>query len=181
MPPQDQGDVNKDQSNVVLRVLRQLDKVLTAEDKPLAAAYVKAKAWDLGKGQMSTEDLRRAFAKRMGLRILLDVNQLKRAIRDGAQHGIWVYYNPEEQVGYGPPSPAPLVQISDETLLYASDEAKRLNIPVKGEVVAPPEEMCPVCGMPTSRCICDAGPLQPPTRLHAEGAPAQVFQAILDQ
>jgi hypothetical protein len=110
--------VNTDQSAVILRVLRQLDKVLTADDKPLAAAYVKAKAWDAGQAQMSTEELRRAFARRTGLRMLLDLNQLKKAIRDGAKQGIWIYYDPQERVDYGPLSPAPLVQIDEDTLLY---------------------------------------------------------------
>lgn len=187
LPAQDLGEVSADQSAVVLRVLRQLDKVLTADDKPLAAAYVKAKAWDAGQMQMSTEDLRRAFAKRLGLRMLLDLNQLKRAIRDGVTQGIWVYYDPREQIGYGPSSPAPLVQIDENTLLYTPEEAKRLGIPIKGEETTRPLERCPVCGNPIPRCTCadeaisvPSGP-RPRPPIHAEGAPAQVFQAIADQ
>lgn len=190
LPAQEQGDVRTDQSTVVLRVLRQLDKVLTAEDAPRAAAYLKAKAWDAGQDHMSTEDLRRAFARRLGLPILLDLNQLKRTIRDGATQGVWIYYNPHEQAGYGPPSPAPLVQISEDTLLYTPEEARRLGIPVRGEE-PPPEQAqvqaCPVCGNPVQACTCadviPGGPNPPAGRivLHAEGAPAQVFQAILDQ
>jgi hypothetical protein len=180
LPAQDQGEVEKDQSAVVLRVLRQLGKVLTADDKPMAAAFVKAKAWDLNQPQLTTEDLRRAFARRIGLRILLDPNQLKRTIRDGAEQGTWVYYDAQEQVGYAAVSPAPLVRISEDAVLYAPEEAKRLGLKIKGE--EPAEERCPVCGRPTDQCICGQEPQpEPRIRLHAEGAPGQAFQAIVDQ
>jgi hypothetical protein len=194
LPAQEQGDVNADQSATVLRVLRQLEKVLTAEDAPLAAAYLKAKAWDAGQTQMSTEDLRRAFAKRLGLRILLDPNQLKRTIRDGVKQGVWIYYDPHEQAGYGPPSPAPLVQLSEDVLLYTPEEARRLGIPIKGEQPAPSSEQepgpqtCPVCGNPVQACTCGGGPggngpepRPPRIVLRAEGVPAQAFQALVDQ
>lgn len=186
LPPQEQGEVQKDQTDVVLRALRQLDKVLTADDSPLAAAFVRAKAWEQGQAQMTTEDLRRAFAQRLGLRMLLDVNQLKRAIRDGVQQGLWVYYAPQEQVGYGRQSPAPLVQIDTDSVLYLPEEARRRGIPIKGE--QPPdselEERCPVCGQLVAACTCGEetnGRPPPVHRLHAEGPPAQVFQAIVDQ
>jgi len=192
LPAQDQGEVNQDQSNVVLRVLKQLQKVLTADDPTLPAAFVKAKAWDAGQVTISTEDLRRAFARRMGLRILLDLNQLKKTIRNGISQGIWVYYDTEEQIGYGSVSPAPLVQISEDALLYTPEEAKRLGLPIKGEGEPGPgpEATCPICHRPISQCICgqvcpvcgqDPCVCEKRVRLHAEGAPAQAFQGILDQ
>ena len=63
LPAQDQGDVDKDQTNVILRVLRALKKVLTADDDQLSGLYVKSKAWDQNQLSMSTEDLRKAFAR----------------------------------------------------------------------------------------------------------------------
>jgi hypothetical protein len=67
LQPDEQGEVEKDQSEVVLRVLKGLDKVLTADDKPLNPQYLKAKAWPSGTPSLSTEDLRRAFALRTSL------------------------------------------------------------------------------------------------------------------
>jgi hypothetical protein len=159
-------------------VLRQLDKVLTAEDKPLAAAYVKAKAWQANRASMTTEELRRAFSQRLGMRIILDVNHLKTTIKDGAKQGTWIYYDSAEQMGYGPPSPAPLVQISKDTALYEPQEAKRTGIKIKGEEVDT-DETCPVCGKAADECVCGADDGDKTTvRIHAEGAPAQVFQAL---
>ena len=185
LPAQDQGEVDQNQANVVLRVFKQLQKVLTADDTPLAAAYVRAKAWDAGQSSISTEDLRRAFARRMGLRILLDVNQLKKTIRDGVSAGVWIYFNAEEQMGYGKASPIPAIQISEDAILYSVEEAKRLGLQVKGEqgVVEGREQKCPVCGEPVEECTCGEGGGEPstPIRLHGEGAPSQACQQILDQ
>jgi hypothetical protein len=184
LPAQDQGEVDQNQSNVVLRVLKQLQKVLTADDNPLAAAYVKAKAWDANQASISTEDLRRSFARRMGLRILLDLNQLKRTIRDGITAGVWSYFDTAEQAGYSKASPIPAIQISEDAILYTVEEAKRLGLRIKGEEKGePPPRTCPVCGKPEEECICGEVGEGPPgvTRLHGEGAPSQAFQQVLDQ
>ena len=188
VPPQDQGEVVKDQTLVVLRVLKPLGKILTGDDPPKAAMWLKAKAWPQGKDAVTTEDLRRAFAQRIGLPILLDPNQLKRTIKDGVKQGQWVYYATEEEVGYGVNSPTPLVQVSEDVELYTAEEAKRKGVKIKGEEGLP--ETCPVCGNPAQACICaklcpkcgqDPCACAKPRRLHAEGAPAQVFQRIADQ
>ncbi len=194
LPPQDQGEVQHDQTHVVVRALKALQKVLTADDSPLSAAFVHAKAWDAGQAVMSADDLQRAFARRMALPILLDVNQLKKIIRNGISQGVWVYYDSATQIGYGKNSPVPAVQISDEALLYTPEEARRLGLRIKGEtdVVLPPGGTCPVCGKPVAECICGTTPPCPvcgkspcicgqEVRLHADGAPAQAFQALADQ
>ena len=45
LPAQQQGDVNKDQTQVVLRLLRELGKVRTADDKGIPPVFVRQKAW----------------------------------------------------------------------------------------------------------------------------------------
>ena len=62
---EEQGKVQQDQTEVVLKALKNLEKVLTADDKPLNAQYVKAKAWTMNAVSVSTEDLRREFCKRL--------------------------------------------------------------------------------------------------------------------
>jgi predicted AAA+ superfamily ATPase len=186
LPAQEQGDVEKDQSAVLLRVLKQLDKVITADDAAMPAAYVKAKAWSPGQASLSTEDLRREFAKRLGLKMLLDLNQLKKTIKAGVAQGTWVYFDSAEQVGYAKNSPPPLIQVSEDALLYTPEEAARLGLRIKGVETTARE--CPLCHQ--HPCVCgeeegEGAEAAPGTkkRLHAraEGAPAQVFQAIADQ
>jgi len=192
LPAQDQGETEKDQSQVLLKILKDLGKVKTADDQPLAPHYLKSKGWPVNQESLSTEELRRSFAQRLGLPLLLDVGQLKRTIKEGVKHGVWVYYDPREDIGYGPDSPSPLVQLDDDTLLYLPEEAKRLGLKLKGE--RPPETSgevtCPVCGNPAAECTCDqVCPVcqqYPCTckkagHLRAEGSPAQAFQALADQ
>jgi hypothetical protein len=184
LPAQDQGEVNQDQTNVVLRVLKQLQKALTADDPTLPAAFVKAKAWDAGQATISTEDLRRAFARRLGLRFLLDLNQLKKTIRNGVSQGVWIYYDSATVIGYGQASPLPAVQVGEEAFLYTPEEARRVGLRIKGEEEKPPEDTCPVCHNPVSQCTCGLEPevdTRKLIRLHAEGAPGQAFQSLLDQ
>jgi hypothetical protein len=138
---EEQGKVQQDQADVILKALKNLEKVLTADDKPLNAQYVKAKAWPQNTVSMSTEDLRREFCKRLGLKMLLDINQLKKTIREGVQKGTWVYYATSEGAGYGEPSPAPMVEISEDATLYTPDEAQRVGIKIKG--AEPDVQVCP--------------------------------------
>ena len=192
LPAQEQGDVDKDQTNVVLRVMRALGKVLTADDEPLQALYVKAKAWDLKQESMSTEDLRKAFARKISLRMILDINQLKKTIQNGVKTGVWLYYDSAEAFAYDRESPQPVIKISDETVLYLPAEAARLGLRIKGKwtPVAVPggegaearELLCLVCGKPESQCICGiGGETVRPAKVTGEGAVLQAFQQVLDQ
>lgn len=179
----EQGKVQQDQTEVVLKALKNLEKVLTADDKPLNAQYLKAKAWPANSVSITTDDLRREFCKRLGLRILLDINQLKKTIRDGVQKGIWIYFPASEGVGYGEPSPTPLIEISEDATLYTLDEAQRVGVKIKG--AQPEVETCPVCNK--IPCVCDqeeeatgnSGDGKP-RRVSGEGTPAQAFQTIAD-
>ncbi len=184
---QDQGEVNQDQSEVVLRVLKSLEKIQTQDTQPLSAKFVKARAWDMGQTHLSTEDLRKAFARKMNLRMMLDLNQLKKTIRNGIEQDIWIYYDASEQTGYSAESPLPTIQISDEARLYVPEEYKHLGWSIKGVTpitppggIDAPVERCPICQNPIDQCTC--GTLLPPTReaLQGSGAPAQAFQRLYD-
>jgi hypothetical protein len=67
-------------------------------------------------------------------------------------------------------------------LLYTPEEAQRLGIKIKG--TEGEQRTCAVCKKPESECICDREdePVEKrPTRVQAEGPPAQSFQAVADQ
>lgn len=190
LPAQEQGEVEKDQSAVVLRALGQQQKLLSGNDPALAAAYVKSRAWDTNQVSMTTEDLRQAFARRLALPILLDLNQLKKTVSNGIKSQVWVYYDAAAGLGYDHESPPPAVQVSDEAYLYLPEEAARLELPIKGKEKKKPdtgtatsEQTCPLCGQPASRCTCgedtDTGVKKEPLR--GEGVPQQAFQQLLDR
>ena len=185
LPAQDQGEVNQDQSEVVLRVLWQQQKTLTGDSPTLAAAYAKSRGWDTHQASMTTEELRESFARRLGLPILLDIHQLKKTILNGIKGHVWVYYDAGAELGYDADSPPPAVQVSGEAYLYLPEEAARLNLPIKGKVdrlKPPPEPECPLCGHPQSQCTCgeDVTLTPRPEPLRAQGVPQQAFQHLLD-
>ena len=182
--------MDKDQSNVALRVLKSLKKVLTADDELLSAAYVRSKAWDQHQTSMTTDDLRKAFARKIGLRILLDLGQLKKTIENGVKTGTWIYYDATEQFGYDRDTPPSAWRIADDAILYLPDEAAHLKVRIKGkwqpgEKPDPiePGALCPVCGRPEKDCICgiaDPDKQTIPAKFMGQGAVAQAFQQIID-
>lgn len=199
LPAQAQGEVDKDQSQVVLKRLKDLNKVLTADDAPLPAAYLKSKAWPGEQPSMTTEALRKAFCQKLALKMLLDVNQLKKSIRNGIEQGTWVYFDANSQRAYGKEAPPPPISINEEAILYLPEEAERLGLwppkdtcPLCGkgktECVCKPE-LCPVCKKPVQECTCDKvvcpkcgkDPCVCEGVLKAEGPPGQALQSIFDQ
>lgn len=197
LPAQDQGDINKNQSDVVLKRLRDLNKVLTADDQMLSAHYVKSKAWLGDQQSMTTESLRKVFAQKFSLKMLLDPNQLKKTVKNGIEQGTWVYYESESKKAYGKDSVSPYIKISEDVQLYIPEEAERLKL------LEPPQEICSKCGKNKSDCICqeEICPVcknlvtkcscgECPTchkspcicgEIVAEGLPSQSLQSISDQ
>jgi hypothetical protein len=196
LPAQDQGDVKKDQSEVVLKRLKDLNKVLTADDQMMSAAYLKSKAWPGEQQSITTESLRKTFAQKFSLKILLDVNQLKKTIKNGVEQGIWVYYEPETGKAYNIQTTVPLVKISEDVQLYTPEEADRLGLFKKSAETCPdcghPNDQCkcevskcPVCNMPENQCACSGTGTEhlpsPSSTYQAEGTPGQSIQAIIDK
>ena len=189
VPPQGQGDTNIDQTNVVVRVLHSLQKIRASDDDPLSGAYVKAKAWDKNQVEMSSEELRRAFARKVGLPILLDVNQLQRSIENGVKTRVWVYYDTRDDWAYDHESPPTFWEISDHTRLYAPAEAERLKLRIKGKWQSPqppsdgdengsiPEEDDEPPAELLEEILGDGRP----ARIEGSGPPQQAFQQIWDQ
>lgn len=188
VPPQGQGDTNPDQVNVIVRLLHNLEKVRTSDDNPLPAAYVKGKAWDRNQVEMSTEELRKAFARKVSLPLLLDVNQLQRTIENGVKTRQWLYYNTRDEWAYDEDSPPTFWEVGDHTRLYAPAEAERLQLHIKGKW-QPPAAAPGSDGAgstvtddepPESLLISVIGAGRP-TQITGAGVPAQAFQQVLDR
>jgi len=178
LPAQDQGEVERDQSQVLLDALRRLEKVYTADSEPIDPQFLKSKAWTVGRRAVAVVDLLRAFATRRGLRMLLDPRPLRQGILNGVERGAWIYYDPIEGVGYGATSPPPAISLEGEAELLEPEEARARGVRVKGEAVEP--ERCPVCGNVAEACTC-APPAPAAERvLVGSGAVDQALQQVLD-
>ncbi|MCD6328571.1 ATP-binding protein [bacterium] len=177
LPPQDQGKAPRDQTPVVLQMLVNEGKVLTADDKPLNPAFVKARAWDAEAQTMTTEDIRKSFATKIRLKMVLDPNQLKKTIREGVRNGTWIYYDAKKEIGYGRRSRPLSPELSDDAVLLTLDEAQRRDIHIDGEKVGP--EVCPLCG--SDPCTCGDEGIEDTREISGEGPPRQAFRAIIDR
>lgn len=93
LPAQDSSDVkgNKNQQDVILKVLKDCQKIRSEDAAPYAPVYILQKAWLAGLDRMTTKALKEAFAKDLSLNILLDaeVPKLRDTIRKGLQNGDW--------------------------------------------------------------------------------------------
>ena len=190
VPAQGQGDTNVDHANVIVRLLHNLEKVRTSDDNTLPGAYVKAKAWDRNQVDMTTEDLRRAFARKVSLPLLLDVNQLQRTVENGVKTRQWVYFDTREDWAYDQESPPTFWEISEHTRLYAPAEAERLQLRIKGKW-QPPAQPVPTDSPTPGAGTVDDEPPQTwlddvigtgrPLQIAGSGLPAQAFQQVLDK
>ena len=183
LPAQEQGNVNRDQAQVILGMLREVGKVRTADDKGIPPLFVRQKAWPANAERVSPLRIRKEFAARVGLPVLLDINLLKEAVKLGIKAGQWLYFDPAQGCAYSKESPtSPLVEITGEVELIVPAAAGEIPICGKREPSPPPLGKCPLCGNPQDGCTCAAQPPGPADRevLSAAGSPSQAFQRVVD-
>lgn len=79
------------QQEVILKALKDCQKIRPEGDKPYAPAYILQKVWPAGLDSWTSKALREAFAKDLSLHILLDaeVAKLRDTVREGLLSGHW--------------------------------------------------------------------------------------------
>ncbi len=180
--------MNRDQTQVVLGLVRELGKVRTADDTALAPAYVRQKAWPANAERVTPRQIRKEFASRVGLPVLLDINLLKETIKLGIKAGQWLYFDPGKGCAYSNESPtSPLVEITDDVELILPEAAA--GVPICGKEEPPPtataKGKCLLCKNPHDACTCSIGFPGPgsggPTgALIGKGSPSRAFQRVVD-
>ncbi|GJD19905.1 hypothetical protein RIVM261_048610 [Rivularia sp. IAM M-261] len=93
LPPQDASEMKgkNNQQEVILKALKDCQKIRSEEAPQYAPAYILQKVWLAGLDHWSTKALKEAFAKDLSLNILLDadISKLRDTIRQGLQGGHW--------------------------------------------------------------------------------------------
>lgn len=93
LPAQDASDVKgkNNQQDVILKTLKDCQKIRADDAASYAPAYILQKVWPSGLTYWTTKALKEAFAKDLGLNILLDAEiiKLRDTIRQGLQTGSW--------------------------------------------------------------------------------------------
>lgn len=93
LPAQDSSDVKgkNNQQDVILKALKDCQKIRAEESPPYAPAYILQKVWLSGLNHWTTKALKEAFAKDLSLNIFVDaeISKLRDTIRQGLQTGNW--------------------------------------------------------------------------------------------
>ena len=126
LPAESSSDVkgNKNQQDVILKSLKDCQKIRAEDAGAFAPAYILQKVWLAGLDHWTTKALKEEFAKSLGLQMLLDADipKLRETIRKGIQEGQWdlkvgtkVYIRGED--GKLPNLPD-MIEFSDRMELY---------------------------------------------------------------
>nr|WP_242016564.1 DUF499 domain-containing protein [Pseudanabaena cinerea] len=133
LPAESSSDVkgNKNQQDVILKSLKDCQKIRAEDAGAFAPAYILQKVWLAGLDHWTTKALKEEFAKSLGLQMLLDADipKLRETIRKGIQEGQWdlkvgtkVYIRGDDGKGQGSKHDAcatpDTIEFSDRMELY---------------------------------------------------------------
>jgi hypothetical protein len=104
------------------RILQEQKKLITAQDKPDAPAYVRDQTPLKTKGEITTLALRNEFRRAPKLSILLSDTPLAVCIREGIHASVFIYR--EGNQVWGPGDPEPAIQISDNAFVHTTTDAR---------------------------------------------------------
>ena len=109
----------------IMRALRELSKLQSAEDEPHSPSYVRDRT-PLRKGQITTRALRDEFRKDPALPILIGDDIFIRCVRRGVEQGEYVYQR--ETLLYGPGDPHAHVVIDEDSFVFTMAYAKNKGV-----------------------------------------------------
>ncbi len=93
MPADSSGEVkgNKNQQDVILKSLKDCQKIRAEDAGAFAPAYILQKVWLAGIDYWTTKALKEEFSKNLGLQMLLDadISKLRETVREGIRSGQW--------------------------------------------------------------------------------------------
>ncbi len=154
LPAQDSSDVKgkNNQQDVILKALKDCQKIRPEDALSFAPAYVLQKVWPAGLDHWTTKALREAFAKDLGLNILLDaeIAKLRDTIRQGLLSGQWDLKVGERvliKTDEGVPALPETIEFSDRMELYRRgilEPPKPREIELSAQVMPSSEPTKPV-------------------------------------
>ncbi len=120
----------------VVRALRDLGKLRTADDEPDSPTYVRDRT-PLRQGQMTTAALRNEFRRDPALPMLVGDDVFVRGIRRGVESGDYVYR--QADLVYGPGDPAAAIAIDEQATVLTMSFAHGKGIWPRREPDPPPD------------------------------------------
>ena len=120
----------------VVRALRDLGKLRTADDEPDSPTYVRDRT-PLRQGQMTTAALRNEFRRDPALPMLVGDDVFVRGIRRGVDSREYVYQHGD--LVYGPGDPAVAIAIDEQATVMTMAFARDNDVWPRSEPDAPPD------------------------------------------
>ncbi len=127
---EDQGEPKANHTEAVLRRLRDLEKVKSADDEPLAPALVRKWIFGEEEGAVPLQAVFERFAERVRLPLLLEPTYLKEVVRLGLRAREWLYYDQRAHLAYDADEHISDIVIDGEHWLMLPAEAKRRGVPI---------------------------------------------------
>ena len=119
----------------IVRALRNLNKLRLSEDEPDSPVYVRDRT-PLRKGQITTLSLRDEFRRDPALPILVGDDIFVRGVRNGIEHGEYVYQRGD--LLFGPGDPPASIMIDEQSVIFTMACARNIGIWPR-QPVDPPE------------------------------------------
>jgi hypothetical protein len=165
---EDQGDTRANHTETVLRRLRELNKVKSAEDAPMAPALVRRDAFGKDEGMVTLQSLFERFAERVRLPLLLEPTYLKEVVRLGIRNKVWLYCDLAANLAYDSDQDLPDIVIDAQHALALPSEVEAKGIPIYRRE-RPSREGRAAEGEAVT--LMDREPVAAPLRLEAHGDP----------
>jgi hypothetical protein len=127
---EDQGETRVNHTETILGILRELNKVKSADDAPLSPALVRQNAFGKDEGAVSVRALYERFAERVRLPLLLEPTYLKEIVRLGVRRKEWLYYDKKANLTYETEDGLPEIVVDEDHELVLPQEAKVRNLPI---------------------------------------------------
>jgi hypothetical protein len=135
---EDQGDTRANHTDTVLRILRELNNVKSADDAPLPPALVKRDAFGKEESAVSLRSLFDRFGERVRLPLLLEPTYLKEIVRLGIRSKEWVYYDEAANLAYDTDQDLADIVVDHQHMVMVPSEVKTRGIPLYRK--EPPKE-----------------------------------------
>lgn len=172
---EDQGAAAANQTERVLNILRELQRVRSADDAPIHPALVRQQAFNHDEGSVSLRAFLERFAERVRLPLLLEPTYLKEIARLGIKDKVWLYYDVDANLAYDHEGLAALtdIVIDERHELMLPEEARRRGVPVYRK--EPPPQPPGVGARPPEGETLPPPPPPAITEVTAEGEPGKAL------
>ena len=127
----DQGNGRMNHTETILNVLvRDLDKVKTAEVGLRSPVIVRQETFGVGEGALALETLMERYAERPRLPLLIAPTYFQEIVRAGVANKTWLYYDTAKNMAYDAVEPISDIVLDGEHMLILLDEAMKRGVPV---------------------------------------------------